>query len=104
MVRGAGTLNHARYSPTAVGSISRGTRPLASRAFSSDAKTRPESGSRAADGHDVPPAPIPSAFIFAEAGHATFRAPEKPGAYRVHLRVTDTRKRAATGNFPLLVK
>ena len=64
----------------------------------------PESGSRAADGHEVPPAPIPSAFIFAEAGHATFRAPEKPGAYRVHLRVTDTRKRAATGNFPLLVK
>lgn len=64
----------------------------------------PESGSRASDGHEVPPAPIPSAFVKAEAGNATFNAPEKPGAYRVHLRVTDTRKHAATGNFPLLVK
>jgi hypothetical protein len=38
-----------------------------------------------------------------EGPHATFRAPKKPGDYRVHLRVTDTHNRAATANFPFKV-
>jgi hypothetical protein len=43
-------------------------------------------------------------IIKAKGSSATFLAPEKPGSYRVHLRVTDDRKRAATGNFPIKVK
>jgi hypothetical protein len=41
--------------------------------------------------------------VKAEGSHATFRAPNKPGDYRVHLRVADTRHRAATANFPFKV-
>jgi hypothetical protein len=48
--------------------------------------------------------PLPECLVKAEGSSATFQAPARPGAYRVHLRVTDNRRRAATANFPILVK
>jgi hypothetical protein len=63
-----------------------------------------ESAGRDSHGKERPTKPLPHCVIKAEGSSATFRAPEKPGAYRVHLRVTDNHKRAATGNFPIKVK
>ena len=64
----------------------------------------PESSGRDARGRERKTKPLPQCLIKAEGTSATFRAPEKPGAYRVNLRITDNRKRAATSNFPILVK
>ncbi len=64
----------------------------------------PETAGRDSKGKERKLAPLPMCVVKAEANSATFHAPEKPGAYRVHLRVTDTRNRAATGNFPFKVK
>ena len=64
----------------------------------------PESSGRDNKNKERKTKPLPQSVITAEGTSATFRAPEKPGAYRVHLRVTDNRKRAATGNFPIKVK
>jgi hypothetical protein len=63
----------------------------------------PETAGRDAKGRERPPQPLAQSLIQAEGSTATFRAPEKPGAYRVHLRVTDNRRRAATANFPFQV-
>lgn len=64
----------------------------------------PESAGRDAKGRERRTEPLPACIIKTEGRSATFRAPSKPGAYRVHLRVTDNRHRAATANFPILVK
>jgi len=63
-----------------------------------------EHAGRDAKGRERVTKPLPEWVIKAEGPTATFQAPTKPGAYRVHLRVTDHRKRAATANFPILVK
>jgi hypothetical protein len=63
-----------------------------------------ESSGRDDKGRERKTKPLPQCVIKAEGASATFHAPEKPGAYRVHLRVTDNHKRAATGNFPIKVK
>jgi hypothetical protein len=55
-------------------------------------------------GKERPTPPLPQCVIKAEGSSATFLAPEKAGAYRVHLCVTDAHKRAATANFPIKVK
>lgn len=62
-----------------------------------------ESAGRDAKGKERIPQPIPECVVKAEASSATFLAPQKPGDYRVHLRVTDTHHRAATANFPFKV-
>ena len=64
----------------------------------------PESAGRDAKGRERKTAALAKCLIKAEGTFASFQAPEKPGHYRVHLRVTDNRHRAATGNFPILVK
>lgn len=64
----------------------------------------PESSGRDNKNKERKTKPLPQCVIKAEGTSATFLAPEKPGAYRVHLRITDNRKRAATGNFPIKVK
>lgn len=63
----------------------------------------PESAGRDAKGKERPTKPLPECVIKTETNSATFRTPKKPGDYRVHLRVTDTHKRAATANFPFKV-
>lgn len=63
-----------------------------------------ESAGRDAKGKERVPASIPECVIKAEGSTATFRAPQKPGDYRVYVRVTDTHQRAATANFPIKVK
>ncbi|MCX6857419.1 MAG: PKD domain-containing protein [Verrucomicrobia bacterium] len=64
----------------------------------------PESSGRDNKNKERPTKPLTECLIKAEGPSATFHAPTKPGDYRVHLLVTDTRKRAATGNFPIKVK
>jgi len=64
----------------------------------------PESSGRDDKGLERKTKPLPQCVIKAEGSSATFRAPEKPGDYRVHVLVTDNHKRAATGNFPIKVK
>ena len=64
----------------------------------------PETAGRDTHAHERKTKPLPQCIAKAEGNSATFRAPEKPGAYRVHLLVTDNHKRAATGNFPFKVK
>ncbi len=64
----------------------------------------PESAGRDANGKERVPVSMPECVVKAEGWTATFRAPQKPGDYRVHVRVTDTHQRAATANFPILVK
>jgi hypothetical protein len=64
----------------------------------------PESAGRDDKGRERKTKPLPQCLVKAAASSATFLAPEKPGSYRVHLRVTDNHKRAATGNFPIKVK
>jgi Glycosyl hydrolases family 2, TIM barrel domain/PKD domain len=63
-----------------------------------------ESAGRGSNGRERKTAPLPHCVVKASEHSATFTAPKKPGTYRVHVRVTDTRKRAATGNFPFKVK
>ena len=63
----------------------------------------PESSGRDKNGKERPTKPLPECVITVEGPSATFHAPTKPGDYRVHLLVTDSRKRAATGNFPIKV-
>lgn len=63
----------------------------------------PESSGRDKNGKERPTKSLPEGLIKAEGPSATFQAPTKPGDYRVHLLVTDTHKRAATGNFPIKV-
>lgn len=64
----------------------------------------PEEAGRDKNGKERVPAPLPQCVLRSDGASATFRAPAKPGAYRVHLRVTDTRQRAATANFPFRVE
>jgi hypothetical protein len=64
----------------------------------------PESAGRDDKGRERKTKPLPQCVIKTEDSSATLLAPDKPGAYRVHLRVTDDHKRAATGNFPIKVK
>jgi hypothetical protein len=64
----------------------------------------PETAGRNEKGRERVTQPLPQCVLKSEGASATFRAPTKAGAYRVHLRVTDNRKRAATANFPFLVK
>jgi hypothetical protein len=87
--------------------------PFAAQAEATDADADPlawhwsvtaEHAGRDAKGRERVTKPLPEYVIKAEGPTATFKAPTKPGAYRVHLRVTDHRKRAATANFPILVK
>jgi hypothetical protein len=63
----------------------------------------PESSGRDNNGKERPTKPLPECVITVEGPSASFHAPTKPGDYRVHLLVTDNRKRAATGNFPIKV-
>ena len=63
-----------------------------------------ESAGRDSNNRERKTKPISKCVLKSEGSTATFQAPTKPGDYRVHLRVTDTRKRAATGNFPFKVK
>ena len=63
----------------------------------------PESSGRDKNNRERPTKPLIKCIIKTEGPSATFRAPTKPGDYRVHILVTDTRKRAATGNFPIKV-
>lgn len=63
-----------------------------------------ESAGRDEKGRELPPPPVAGALVKSEAGTAEFRAPDKPGAWRVFLRVTDGTGRAATANVPFLVK
>jgi hypothetical protein len=65
--------------------------------------TAEEAGRDAKGGERQPPA-LPEAVVKTEGKTAAFRAPKKPGAYRVHLLITDSRRRAATGNFCFKVK
>jgi hypothetical protein len=62
-----------------------------------------ESAGRDSHGKERPIQPIAKSLVKSEGATATFRAPEKPGDYRVHLRVTDNHQRAATANFPFKV-
>jgi len=62
-----------------------------------------EKAGRDAHGKERITAPMAECVMKSEGDHATFRAPKKPGEYRVHLRVTDSRQRAATANFPFKV-
>ncbi len=64
----------------------------------------PETAGHDSKGRQRKTKPIPQCVIKADGNSATFRAPENPGDYRVHLLVTDNRKRAATANFPFKVK
>lgn len=64
----------------------------------------PEHAGRDDKGRERVTAPLPESVVKVDGPSASFRAPKKPGDYRVHLRVTDTRRRAATGNFPFKVK
>lgn len=64
----------------------------------------PESAGRDSKNRERKTEPLPECVVKAEGSSATFRAPTKLGPYRVHLRVIDNRKRAATANFPFLVK
>lgn len=64
----------------------------------------PESAGRDQNHRERKTKPVPGSLMEAEGGHATFQAPTKPGAYRVHVRVSDNRQRAATANFPIFVK
>jgi hypothetical protein len=63
----------------------------------------PEHAGRNEQGRERVPAPLPECVVKAEGSKATIRAPQKPGDYRVHLRVADSQKRAATANFPFKV-
>lgn len=63
-----------------------------------------ESAGRDAEGKERVPGRIPQSLVRAEGSTAVFRAPQKPGEYRVHLRVTDPHQRAATANFPFKVR
>jgi hypothetical protein len=63
----------------------------------------PESSGRDKNNRERPTKPLIKCIIKTEGPSASFRAPTKPGDYRVHILVTDTRKRAATGNFPIKV-
>lgn len=63
-----------------------------------------EHAGRDAKGRERVTKPLPECLVKAGGSSATFQAPAKPGAYRVHVRVTDNRRRAATANFPILVK
>lgn len=62
-----------------------------------------ESAGRDKQGKERVTPPLSGCVVKADGAHASFRAPKKPGDYRVHLRVTDTRHRAATANFPFKV-
>ena len=63
----------------------------------------PESSGRDKNNRERPTKPLTKCLIKSDGASATFRAPIKPGDYRVHILVTDTRQRAATGNFPIKV-
>jgi hypothetical protein len=63
----------------------------------------PESAGRDAKGKERIPKPLPECVVKSGGHSAVFRAPQKPGDYRVHLLVTDERHRAATANFPFKV-
>jgi hypothetical protein len=63
----------------------------------------PESSGRDKNNKERPTKPLPECVIKAEGPSASFRAPAEPGDYRVYLLVTDSRNRAATGNFPIKV-
>jgi hypothetical protein len=62
-----------------------------------------EHAGRDRQGRERVPPHLPDCVVTTEGATATFRAPSQPGHYRVHLRVTDTRRRAATANFPFSV-
>ncbi len=64
----------------------------------------PETAGRDDKGRERRPATLPQCIVTAEGQSATFHAPKQPGAYRVHVLVTDNHGRAATGNFPFQVK
>lgn len=63
----------------------------------------PEHGGRNAEGRELPPASMAGALTSSRGMTATFRAPDKPGGYRVFVFVTDGKGHAATANFPFLV-
>jgi hypothetical protein len=63
----------------------------------------PESAGRDAKGQEKVPAREPDCVVSSNGPDALFRAPEKPGAWRVFVRVTDGKGHAATANFPFYV-
>jgi hypothetical protein len=64
----------------------------------------PESAGRDAKGREKTPDAMPQAVVKSGKSSAELRAPAKPGAYRVFLRVTDGKGHAGTANAPFLVK
>jgi hypothetical protein len=62
-----------------------------------------ESAGRDANGRERVPPVLADSLVKGGSSAAEFRAPEKPGAYRVFLRVTDRKGNAATGNVPVRV-
>lgn len=63
-----------------------------------------ESAGRDQKNRERTPPALTDRLVHAENSSATFKAPVKPGSYRMHLLVTDPRQRAATANFPFEVK
>jgi len=64
----------------------------------------PESAGRDASGREKVPAPLPSAVVQSGSGSAALRAPARAGAWRLFLRVTDSKGHAATANAPFQVQ
>ncbi len=63
----------------------------------------PESAGRDSNNRERKIASLPDCVIKVEGETAYFRAPTKPGPYRVHVRVIDNQHHAATANFPIFV-
>lgn len=67
-------------------------------------RVTPEHNGRDEHGKERKLPELPKCVLRTSERYATFIAPKKPGEYRVHVRVTNGRKRAATANFPFQVK
>ena len=59
---------------------------------------------RAETSNGAYPPDIPGAVVKSDAKSATFKAPMRPGAYRLYAFLFDDKGNAATANFPFLVK
>lgn len=68
-------------------------------------EVRPEVGQRRADGiGEADPQPTEVAFSPADGPKVAFKAPNRPGAYRLYVYVYASAKRVATGNIPFRVQ
>ncbi|MES1225859.1 MAG: hypothetical protein ABUT20_60835, partial [Bacteroidota bacterium] len=53
--------------------------------------------------HESRPQAIPGLITVRQTDYATLKAPDKGGAYRLFLYVSDGRNKVATGNIPFFV-